>query len=61
MIKKVILLALLCSILSGCFKDKENWETVKLYQVGQDCYLIVHQVVTDWTIHYNSTTTMIKY
>ena len=36
MIKKVILLALLCSILSGCFKDKENWETVKLYQVGQD-------------------------
>ena len=36
MIKKVMLAVLLCSILSGCFKDKENWETVKLYQVGQD-------------------------
>ena len=36
MIRKIILTVLLCSMLSGCFKDKENWETVKLYQVGQD-------------------------
>ena len=36
MIRKIILTVLLCSILSGCFKAKENWETVKLYQVGQD-------------------------
>ena len=35
-VKIIKLTVLLCSILSGCFKDKENWETVKLYQVGQD-------------------------
>ena len=31
--KKLILITLL---LTGCFKDNDNWETVKLYQVGQD-------------------------
>ena len=36
MIKKVTLIVLLCSVLSGCFKDKDNWETVKLYQVGTE-------------------------
>ena len=53
--KKLILITLL---LSGCFKDSDNWETVKLYQVG-----------TEWLFdcssgcyrHYNLTTTMIKY
>ena len=32
--KKLILITAL--LLSGCFKDSDNWETVKLYQVGQD-------------------------
>ena len=36
MIKKVILTLFLCLILSGCFKDKNSWETVKLYQVGTE-------------------------
>ena len=31
--KKLILITLL---LTGCFKDNDTWETVKLYQVGQD-------------------------